>query len=156
MDKENASLQESLAILNSEYQDLKRKSSNFYTLVDEDCNLNCLFKANNGNDNNEDQAKIILREVDTVLLPGKKEPITLFELVGLKEEVSEDLQKTIATYTEGLAAYRQKDFAKAIASFKTCGEDNPAKVMLARCELLLKGEKIPELDEAMVFRILNK
>lgn len=104
----------------------------------------------------EDAAKIVMREIDTVLLPGKKEPVNLFELVGLREESNESMSKILNAYAQGLLAYRKKDFVQATENFKACGEDNPAKIILTRCEILMKGEQISELDEKMVFRILNK
>ncbi|MCX6734452.1 MAG: CHASE2 domain-containing protein [Candidatus Peregrinibacteria bacterium] len=97
-----------------------------------------------------------IREVDTVYLPGKKEPVKLYELLGLASEATPEIQNTIKTYTQGLAAYRCKDFATAIENFQLISSDKPAQILLARCQKLQAGEKIAELDEQMIFRIQNK
>lgn len=97
-----------------------------------------------------------IREVDTVYLPGKKEPVKLYELIGLASEATPEIQNTIKTYTQGLAAYRCKDFATAIKNFQLISSDKPAQILLARCQKLQAGEKIAELDEQMIFRIQNK
>jgi hypothetical protein len=97
-----------------------------------------------------------IREVDTVYLPGKKEPVKLYELLGLASEATPEIQNTIKTYTQGLAAYRCKDFATAIKNFQLISSDKPAQILLARCQKLQAGEKIVELDDQMIFRIQNK
>ena len=53
-------------------------------------------------------------------------------------------------------AYRKKDYATAISYFGKLTSDPPAKVMLERCGKLGRGEQVAELDENMVFRIVNK
>ncbi len=104
----------------------------------------------------ENLSKVILREIDTVLLPGKKEPVVLFELLGLAEENNDVIKTKLKTYADGLAAYKKKDFTTAANFFKTLPDDAPSKVMLARCEILSQGKIVNELDANMAFRILNK
>lgn len=98
----------------------------------------------------------LFREVDTVLLPGKKEPIKLLELISSITTASADQQNLVKTYQAGLAAYRQKDFASAIASFSKLPNDPASKVMLERCRLIQAGQIVPGLNENMVFQIFNK
>ncbi len=104
-----------------------------------------------------------IRELDTVYLPGKKEPVKLFELICLASEATPEIQNLVKTYNQGLAAYRCKDFATAITSFTAIQTtlpsfktDNPTQILLSRCQKLQAGEKIAELDEQMIFRIQNK
>lgn len=97
-----------------------------------------------------------IRELDTVYLPGKKEPVKLYELLGLASEATEETTKIMKTYTQGLAAYRCKDFATAIKNFQLISSDKPAQILLARCQKLQVGERITELDEQMIFKIQNK
>lgn len=97
-----------------------------------------------------------LRELDTVYLPGKKEPVKLYELLGLASEATPETLTLIKTYTQGLAAYRCKDFATAIKNFQLIPSDKPAQILLARCQKLQAGEKIAELDDGMIFKIQNK
>lgn len=100
--------------------------------------------------------KFLLRELDTVLLPGKNEPITIYELIGSKQNASPQTTQKIQTYAQGLKAYRAKDFLNAIKFFQALPEDKPAKIMLDRSQKLSRGEKIPGLTEQMIFQIANK
>ena len=108
-------------------------------------------------------SSFFLRELDTVYLPGKKEPVTLFELLCLANEATPDIQNFVKTYHQGLAAYRCKDFASAIKAFMAIQttmpafkNDSPTQILLARCQKLQAGEKIAELNNEMIFRIVNK
>ncbi len=108
-------------------------------------------------------SSFFLRELDTVYLPGKKEPVTLFELLCLANEATPDIQNFVKIYHQGLAAYRCKDFASAIKAFMAIQttmpafkNDIPTQILFARCQKLQSGENIPELNNEMIFRIVNK
>lgn len=117
----------------------------------------------------------LLREIDTVIVPGKTSALVIYEL--LAPDSSSDQQKLLQTYAKGLAAYRQKNFAGAIEYFRVFADKNiqindgsqgstatiastnfdpPSKVMLDRCTKLLAGGKIDQLDENMIFHIVGK
>lgn len=102
------------------------------------------------------EEKIVMREVDRVLLPGKKEPVTLYELVCLKTELSQQVAENLAMYATGLALYREKKFVEAYDKFNSCNGSGAAKIMADRCEILKSGESIKEVDENMVYKILHK
>ncbi len=74
----------------------------------------------------------LLREVDTVLVPGKDIPIDIYELVDPEEKSPELIQK----YIDGLKNYRGKDFAEAIKLWEEClkmyPEDMPSQTMIKR------------------------
>lgn len=98
-----------------------------------------------------------IRELDTVYLPGKKEPVKLYELLGLASETTEETHKLLKTYAQALAAYRCQDFATAITSLTTIqSTDGPAQILLARCQKLQKCGIIQELDNQMIYKIQNK
>ncbi|MFH1533949.1 MAG: CHASE2 domain-containing protein [Nitrospirota bacterium] len=100
--------------------------------------------------------KIIMREIDTVFLPGKSEPVQIFELVCTTTEATEETRNLVETYAAGLSSYRKKDFTTAISHFEKLPQDPPAQVLLERCGKLGRGEQVTGLDENMVFRIFNK
>ncbi len=115
--------------------------------------------------------KFIFRELDMALLPGKKEPVKIFELVDVAEkdvpgDVSSHkqqsgpekatIQKTIFTYEQGLVAYQKKNWDKAIKFFESLPEDPPAQTMLKRCLDLKDGKEVPNLRDDMVLRIDQK
>lgn len=104
----------------------------------------------------ENSDQIVVREIDTVLLPGKEESVKLYELVCTSKELTEEIKQAIQTYAAGLEAYRKKDFTTAISHFEKLTTDPPAQIMLERCRVLAKGEQVTGLEENMTFRIFNK
>jgi class 3 adenylate cyclase/CHASE2 domain-containing sensor protein len=98
----------------------------------------------------------VLRELDTVILPGKTEPIKIFELVGFSQNMPEKIKQTITTYQQGMISYFNKNWQEAIKLFESIPEDLPAQTMLKRCKLLQKNTPIPELTENMEFKISTK
>lgn len=106
--------------------------------------------------NSQILSQFILRELDTVLLPGKKEPVKLFELICLAQELTPEINNLLKVYSEGLAAYRAGNFSEAVEKFESLKDDKPSQIMLARCQTLNAGQKISEVNENMIFRIVNK
>jgi adenylate cyclase len=72
------------------------------------------------------------REIDTVRVVGKTEPVRVYELLGRKGEADTALKES---YEAGLKHYRARDWDAAEAAFKRNPEDPPSKVMLARIAL---------------------
>ncbi|MFA7685182.1 MAG: CHASE2 domain-containing protein [Candidatus Gracilibacteria bacterium] len=100
--------------------------------------------------------KIVLREVDLVILPGKKDPVTVYELVCERTDLTEEIKQNIENYGKGLAAYKSKNFQDAEKYFVACINDKVAAVMLARVRDLNAGKKIETLSEDMIYKIKNK
>ncbi|MBI3590331.1 MAG: adenylate/guanylate cyclase domain-containing protein [Candidatus Melainabacteria bacterium] len=73
-----------------------------------------------------------LREIDTVLVPGKDIPINIYELIS-PEDYSEEL---LNKYSDGLQNYRNKNWSEAVKLWQECvkidPKDNPSQVMLQR------------------------
>jgi adenylate cyclase len=80
---------------------------------------------------------VVTREIDSINVVGKKEPVTIYELLGYTENMDPDLKKTADLYSAGLEAYRNQDWDNAIKSFEETlsitPDDGPADTMLARC-----------------------
>ena len=74
------------------------------------------------------------REVDSIRVVGKTEPLRVFELLGRKGESSLDELRT--GYEEGLRHYRNGDLDAAEACFAACLKirpgDGPSQVLIAR------------------------
>jgi len=81
--------------------------------------------------------KIMAREIDSINVSGKKEPVMVYQLLGYPEDIDERMNKTIDNYSNGLSAYRNQDWEKAGSFFKAAldltPDDGPSKVMLLRC-----------------------
>jgi len=78
-----------------------------------------------------------VRELDSVLVKGKKEPVRLFELRGKGGAPAEDLP-LLDGYARGLRLYREQRFAEARVEFESLRErfphDGPSRLFAARCE----------------------
>jgi len=96
-----------------------------YTLVSDST-----FKAIDGS--------IIAREIDSINVVGKKEPVTIYQLLGYPKDIDERMNKTTENYSNGLYAYRNQDWEKAGSFFKAAlklaPDDGPSKTMLLRCD----------------------
>jgi len=98
------------------------------------------------------------RELDLIAVKGKEKPIRIYELLGEKGGMTEGQRRLKLLYEEGLRSYWAKDFAGARRLFaqvlETNPEDQPAAVLLKRCEGL--QENAPAADWDGVFRFKQK
>lgn len=82
--------------------------------------------------------KIVAREIDSINVVGKKEPVTVYQLLGYPKDIDNRMNKTTDNYFNGLYAYRNQDWEKAGRFFKAVLEltpdDGPSKTMLLRCD----------------------
>jgi len=79
---------------------------------------------------------LAFREIDSLRVAGKLEPVKVFELIGLADEVSETIRQAVQAYESGLARYRAQEWDVAEAAFRDClanaPGDKPSQVMLER------------------------
>jgi len=101
---------------------------------------------------------IITREIDSVLVAGKEDPVTIYEIIGYPEDVDDSMQKAANHYAEGLEAYRNQDWNRALNFFNKALEatpdDGPSKIMLNRCNEYKVNP--PDRDWNGVFTMLTK
>ncbi len=76
------------------------------------------------------------REIDSLRVAGKLEPVKVYELIGLADEISDSIRHAVQAYESGLAHYRAQDWDGAEAAFRDClanaPGDKPSQVMLGR------------------------
>lgn len=81
---------------------------------------------------------ILAREVGRFVLMGKKKPMVLFELVGLKTDASASQNERLEKFAEGLTAFRKGAWEEAITCFdaleNTFGEDGPSRFYIELCK----------------------
>ena len=81
---------------------------------------------------------IQVRELDMLAVYGKKEPIRVFELLGMKGDDLGDRSEALLQYERGLAAFRNRDFELALQYFRAALEldehDGPSALYVSRCE----------------------
>ncbi|MBT9541166.1 adenylate/guanylate cyclase domain-containing protein, partial [Thiobacillus sp.] len=79
---------------------------------------------------------LAFREIDSLCVAGKLEPVKVYELIGLAAEVGDAARKAMQAYEAGLAHYRAQDWDAAEAALRDClanaPGDHPSQVMLER------------------------
>jgi adenylate cyclase len=78
----------------------------------------------------------LVRELDSVRVKGKKDPVNIYELIdyGTPEPLLLDV---VRTFERGLAAYKNRQWIEAEELFRAAlklHEDGPSKLYLSRCE----------------------
>jgi len=81
---------------------------------------------------------VFSREVDSVNVVGKQEPVKVYELLGYPGDIDDRLRETVDRYHRGLYAYRDQDWDKAAEMFNAAlalsPGDGPSQSMLLRCD----------------------
>jgi adenylate cyclase len=94
------------------------------------------------------------REVDTIRVIGKKKPVSVYEVIGEKIEVSEGDRRRLGVFERAREAYLRRDWDGAAALFGELGEDPPARAYVARCQSLKQAPPPPDWDG--VFELKQK
>src|SRR5215470_17757767 len=96
------------------------------------------------------QTVVEARELDTVVVAGKSEPVRIYELIGRAHEVDAGLLQLRELYTEGLQAYRRRDWGGAGQCFTKCLElvpgDGPSAVLRDRSATFSAAPPPPDWD----------
>ncbi|MGA0440093.1 MAG: hypothetical protein ACO3OY_05735, partial [bacterium] len=85
------------------------------------------------------QKKYHTRELDRVMVKGRKTPLNIHEVFNGDDEEKIKLKLDfLETFQEGLNAYRKRQWKKGLSKFKECQkaapEDPVYQVYLERCE----------------------
>jgi class 3 adenylate cyclase len=88
----------------------------------------------------ESGATIEFREIDRIVVAGQTRSETVFEILGLKGELTPQQQALRNKYLEGLAAYRERRWDDALLAFNASCEaapdDGPSLTLIKRIETL--------------------
>ncbi|QEP44645.1 adenylate/guanylate cyclase domain-containing protein [Ectothiorhodospiraceae bacterium BW-2] len=94
--------------------------------------------------------QIVTRYLDTVQVVGKKEPVIVYEVMGVAGEIEPSLQQLLDGYQQGIDLYRQRDFTAAAAQFARLLQqfegDGPSRTYLQRCHEFIKTPPAVEWD----------
>jgi adenylate cyclase len=81
-------------------------------------------------------SSIATREIDTIYVVGKNEPVTIYQILGKDSDVDDLMKKVNQHYAAGLQAYRNQDWDKAVklfnAALKISPDDGPSNTMMDR------------------------
>ncbi|MBD3306284.1 CHASE2 domain-containing protein [candidate division KSB3 bacterium] len=79
---------------------------------------------------------LTVRELDTVRVKGRDEPVIIYELFGYGSLYAKQ-QDLLAMFSAGIEAYKQRQWSEAIGCFqdvlKLDREDTPSKIYIDRC-----------------------
>lgn len=82
---------------------------------------------------------IILRELDEVRVKGKRDPVKIYDVMGIREELQPELENTCATFMRGIHFYKRREWEHALHEFQqVLGEqpdDAPSHVYVERCRV---------------------
>ena len=83
--------------------------------------------------------RFAVREIDTIHVVGKSEPVTVFQLVDYADDLSRSMRDIISHYQQGLELYRQREWKQALTHFNYVlemdADDGPSLTMRKRCEI---------------------
>ncbi len=116
------------------------KSLGVYTMVTEATKLEC---EKHGGDH------IVFRYLDRIVVKGRSQPVPVFEIVGLKENVNPRTSECLGVYAQGVERYLAQDWDGASKLFQQSAalepnqpskamaiESNPSVIMTARCHYM--------------------
>ncbi len=114
------------------------KAYGAYTMVAEATKLSC---EKHGGD------RLVFRFLDKIVVKGRSIPVPIYEVVGLKENVTDQTRDCLGVFAEGISRYLVQDWDGAEAFFrksaeiepnipgKTPGvENNPSLTLIKRCD----------------------
>src|SRR5205085_3727210 len=82
---------------------------------------------------------LVAREIDSVRVKGKKEPVKVFEL-RRRGATSSAEQSLLDGYSHALKLYREQRFSAARGAFEQClaidPDDGPSQLFVARCDAM--------------------
>lgn len=87
--------------------------------------------------------RFICREIGGIIVKGKTESVIIFELVGVKEDLSPEKLKDIEFFNDGVRCYKNNNFVKAREIFNKLIENN-SKDLVSKAYLDITSEKIDE------------
>ncbi len=96
------------------------------------------------------------RELALIKVKGKKHPVRIFELLGLKGEVSPEAMRRAADFGRALEAFRARRFGGAAEAFRAAASagDRAAEPYLRLCERYAAAPPPPDWDGS--YQMLTK
>jgi len=99
--------------------------------------------------------KVKVRELDVVRVVGKSKPIRIFELRGMDSIPQIEQDYIVEVFTEGLNAYRERQWSDALKSFRRVlryfPSDGPSRIYTIRCLNYIEKPPPPDWDGVYAF-----
>ena len=132
------------------------KSLGAFTMVTEATKLEC---EKHGGDH------VVFRYLDRIVVKGRSQPVPVFEIVGLKENISPQTRDCLARFAEGSERYRAQDWDGAIRLFQQSAalepnpqsealaiDSNPSTIFIQRCHDMKAHPPGPDWDGVYVMK----
>ncbi|MBF0308921.1 MAG: adenylate/guanylate cyclase domain-containing protein [Magnetococcales bacterium] len=104
------------------------------------------------------QEQVEVRELDTIRVVGKKEPVTVYQLLDRKGELTGERLELITGYRQAVGLYKERRFQEAMERMDQLltrfGEDGPTRTYLNRCRDYVQNPPPEEWDG--VFQLTSK
>ena len=99
-----------------------------------------------------------VRELDSIRVMGKEQPVKIYELLGRKGEIDDRMREIIPQFQEGLNYYKNRQWEEGITCFENIlnvhDDDGPSLVYFERC--ITFQNYPPEGDWDGVFTLRTK
>jgi adenylate cyclase len=86
------------------------------------------------------------RELDRVRVKGKRQAVSIFQLLAPIDQLSEAQQTWLTRHAEALATWRRGEFDKALACFTALPQDAVSEMYRERCTRFIKNPPPPDWD----------
>ncbi len=88
--------------------------------------------------------EIFTRRLDLIRVKGKNEPVQVYELIGKKNTILENILHSVDLYEKGFQNYINRDWQSAILNFQNSAKikgtnDKSCKMLIDRCTEFLKS-----------------
>jgi class 3 adenylate cyclase len=97
---------------------------------------------------------LAFREIDSLRVSGKHEPIRVYELLGHRADLAPAWEAAVAAFESGLQHYRGQEWEAADAAFRQCleqvPEDPPSAVFLERIRTFREAPPAQDWDGVWV------
>ena len=101
---------------------------------------------------------IDVRELDRIMVVGKSEPVTVYQLLSRKNQTTGADADLVDQFSKGLELYKAGDFRLAKSEFSSCleifADDGPALTYISRCQAF--ADNPPDADWDGVYRLTEK
>jgi adenylate cyclase len=132
------------------------KSLGVYTMVTESTKLEC---EKHGGDH------VVFRYLDRIVVKGRTQPVPVFEIVGLKENVSPQTAECLGIYAQGVERYLAQDWDGAAKLFQQSSllephqpskalaiDSNPSIILTKRCHSMKEHPPGADWDGVYVMK----
>lgn len=108
---------------------------------------------------------LVFRYLDKIIVKGRKQPVSVYELVGLKEDINDAHRSTLELWDQGIEQYLKREWHQAIQFFTRaldyephhpdrCPDSptTPSHVLIDRCRLYQETPPPDDWDGVFIMR----